>query len=398
MMQTEPNQTLHVLVIDDDQNIRKLLHHCLEQSGHQVIQAADSVQARAAIAQTPFDLVFLDLCLGGTSGLELIPEILQFHGNSRIVLITAYGSLDVGAQAIREGAFDYISKPFSPGQLDRLVRKVVELRAIEQKVHRLQEALTETSRIDPLTNNPLMRYQLDSARRAARLQTPILLRGEDGVGKKTLARAMHDWSERATRNFGIVVCGSQNEDLLEREIFGCADGGQTALWREHPGCLGVCDGGTILLQDIDQLPLPMQDRICQFLQTHDFQRLGDPASHSADVRIICSSTRNLKEAVLERTFREELRGHISLIDIVLPPLRCRPEDIVPLAEGLLVEEGLRKRRATPRLHPQAAELLLNYSWPGNLRELRQVIERAVLLTTGSEVTTDCLPNEMTENG
>jgi two-component system, NtrC family, response regulator AlgB len=334
----------------------------------------------------------VDLRLGTESGLELIPGLLALCPWMKIAVITAYASIDTAVEAMRRGAFDYLPKPFTAEQVNLLLRKVEEVRSLEKKVEALQEALDQSMPAADFTSrSPVMQRTLELARRVADSDATLLIRGESGTGKTLLARAMHSWSRRAARSFGMVSCPSLSSELLESELFGHVKGAFTGAVRDNPGRLAALAGGTLFLDEIGDLPLGLQAKLLRVLQEKEYERVGDVETRQADVRIMAATGMDLAQAVKAGRFREDLFYRLNVVEILMPPLRQRPEDILSLAERLLAFFARQSHRRVLGFSPAAQEALQHYPWPGNIRELRNVIERAVLLNPTLTIEADILP-------
>ncbi|MGO8762934.1 MAG: sigma-54-dependent transcriptional regulator [Desulfobaccales bacterium] len=387
---------LSVLIIDDEPSIRKTLSMVLEAEGHRAVAVSNAKDAIAEASRRFFDMALVDLRLGTESGLELIPALRTNCPWIKIVVITAYASIDTAVEAMRRGAFDYLPKPFTPDQLTLLIRQIGEVRTLEQKVAALQEALNEAAPEADLTSrSAAMQKTLALAQRVADSDTTLLIRGESGTGKTILARAIHSWGRRAARNFGVVSCPSLSLELLESELFGHVKGAFTGALRDHLGRIAACEGGTLFLDEIGDLPLPLQAKLLRVLQDKEYEPVGAVETRKADVRIITATSVDLAAAVKANRFREDLFYRLNVVDIVVPPLRDRREDILPLAERLLVFFARQNHRSLLGFTPEARETLQHYPWPGNVRELRNVIERAALLCTGETVGAESLPLHLT---
>jgi two-component system, NtrC family, response regulator AlgB len=387
---------LAILIVDDEPNIRKTLAIALEAEGHRVVAVSNIKDALAEASRKFFDLALVDLRLGTQSGMDLIHDLRTACPWMKIVVITAYASIDTAVEAMRRGAFDYLAKPFNPDQLNLLVGKVAVMRALEQKVESLQEALNEANPETDLTSrSPAMQKILALAQRVADSDATLLIRGESGTGKTVLARAIHSWSRRAARNFGVVSCPSLSMELLESELFGHVKGAFTGALRDHTGRIAACEGGTLFLDEIGDLPLPLQAKLLRVLQDKEYERVGEVATRKADVRIITATSVDLAAAVREGRFREDLFYRLNVVEILVPPLRERPEDILPLAERLLAFFGRQNHRRLLGFSAAAKEALQHYPWPGNVRELRNVIERAVLLSNSEIIEADHIPMNLT---
>ncbi len=378
--------SLNILVVDDEPNIRKTLKISLEAEGHRVTAVGTVQGALGEASRRVFDLALVDLRLGTESGLDLVPALHSACLNTKIVVITAYASIDTAVEAMRRGAFDYLPKPFTHDQLVLLTRKIAEVRNLEQKVTALQEVLQEVAPEADLTSrNPAMQRTLAVAQKVAESEATILIRGESGTGKTILARAMHSWSGRASKYFGVVSCPTLSMELLESELFGHVKGAFTGAWRDHSGRLAACDGGTLFLDEIGDLPLTLQPKLLRFLQGKEYERVGEVITRKADVRVIAATNIDVEAAVKGGRFREDLWYRLNVVEIMVPPLRERREDILPLAEGLLTFFARQNHRRNLRFTEEARQTLKAWNWPGNVRELRNAIERAVLLSSGETI-------------
>ena len=377
--------SLNVLVVDDEMNIRKALGACLEADGHRVVSVGTAVDANDAVARRSFDVAFVDLVIGKDSALDLIPSLLAAAPWMKIIVITAYASVDTAVESMKRGATDYLSKPFTPAQVAVAVSKVAEIRALEQKVAGLQEAAGQSGPIDLSSTSPAMQRTVTLARQVAPSDVAVLIRGESGTGKGVLARAVHSWSPRADKPFAVVACPSLSAELLESELFGHVKGAFTGAMRDNPGRIAMSEGGTLFLDEIGDLPLALQPKLLRFLQDRQFERVGDHTTRTADVRVITATNVDLEQAMRKGRFREDLLYRINVIQLEIPPLRERPDDVVETAERMLVHLGRQHRKPTLALSPAARDALRAYAWPGNVRELRNVIERAVIICQGDKV-------------
>jgi two-component system, NtrC family, response regulator AlgB len=383
---------LSILIVDDEANIRRTLSICLETEGHKVFAVSNFQDALAETAHRSFELAFVDLRLGTENGLELIPLLLSASPWLKIIVITAYASIETAVEAIRRGAKEYLPKPFTPAQVHLAVQKILDMRTLEHRLAVLQEDLGRSvPEMEFSSLSPVMQRSLNLARQAAPSEATILLRGESGTGKSILARAIHSWSKRAAKPFSTISCPSFSPELLESELFGHSKGAFTGAVRDNPGRVAACQGGTLFLDEIGDLPLTLQPKLLRFVQEREYERVGESISRKADVRLITATNVNLEQAVQEGRFREDLFFRLNVIQVEIPPLRAREEDIAILAEKLLAFHGRSNHRVFAGFTDEALEGLKQYSWPGNIRELSNVIERAAILCQAERLGSECLP-------
>jgi len=389
MTEAVSTRPLRILIVDDQINIRKTLSMCLESDGHQVVAVSNAADALAETAQRPFDLAFVDLMLGAASGLELIPSLLAQSPWMRVVIITAHASIDSAVETMKRGAWDYLTKPFTPAQVKLVTDRVARLRSLEQEVAGLAPTLAATESQSLLRSaSPVMQRAVNMSRQVARSDTTVLIRGESGTGKGVLARAIHAWSNRSGKPMATVSCPALPAQLLESELFGHVRGAFTGAVRDNVGRVAMCDGGTLFLDEIGDLPLELQPKLLRFVQDRQYERVGESLTRQADVRMISATNADLEQAVKRGAFREDLLYRIQVVQIDLPPLRDRPEDLLELAERFIAELA---HGRSPGLTDQAITALRNYRWPGNVRELRNVIERALILSPGERIGLEHLP-------
>jgi two-component system, NtrC family, response regulator AlgB len=395
LIDSPEKHSLNILVVDDEVNIRKTLSVCLETEGYKVIAVSNYKDALTEAAHRSFELAFVDLRLGTENGLDLIPALLAQTPWLKIIVITAYASIDTAVEAMRRGATDYLPKPFTPAQVKLAVQKVVDMRTLEQRVAALQEDLGRSSpEMEFSSTSPVMQRAVNLARQTALSEATILLRGESGTGKTVLARMIHSWSKRAVKPMAIISCPSFSSELLESELFGHVKGAFTGAVRDNPGRVASCEGGTLFLDEIGDLPLTLQPKLLRFVQEREYERVGDTVTRKADVRLITATHLDLENAVKEGRFRKDLFFRLNVIQIEIPPLRERPDDIIMLAEKLLAFYGRDNHRAFAGFTEEALQGLKQYPWPGNIRELCNVIERAVILCKADRIGPECLPQNL----
>ena len=381
---------LRILIIDDEANIRLTLGMCLEADGHTVVAHGNIQDALEEISRRVFDLVFLDVRLGMDNGLDFLPALRAESPWAQVIVITAYASIETAVDAIKKGATDYLAKPFEPAQVQIVTRKVAERRRLELKLDALQSALGATdAEADLPTSSPAMREVLELARQVAPSRAPVLIRGEVGVGKGRLARAIHAWSKRADGPFASVPC-QEPTDILEAELFGLSPP-HTNGQADSAGRIAFCDGGTLLLDEVGQASHRVQAKLLRLLRDHEYERMDEIKNRPVDVRIIASTSVDLQSAVKAGTFRPDLLMSLDVIDIAIPPLRSRTEDIPLLAERYLAVFNRQNHRHVLGITSDALYAMNKYAWPGNVRELRNVIERAVLLCPSDRVGIEHLP-------
>jgi two-component system, NtrC family, response regulator AlgB len=393
---------LNVLVVDDEKNIRSVLVACLESAGCRAVEAASATSARSAIERAVFDLVFLDLRIADENGLELLPWLLAKSPSTDVVIITAFATISTAVDAIQKGARDYLPKPFTPVQIRHVVDRVAKQRELEREVVALRSQLDQsTPEVDFSSEAASMRQLFDLLAKAAAHDVPVLLRGENGTGKSVLARRLHHQSERRERPFVVVNCPTLSEEMLASELFGHAKGAFTGAVRDQAGRVEAAEGGTLFPDEVAELPPALQAKLLRFVQDHEFERLGESQTRYADVRIVAATNRDLDAEVKAGRFREDLLYRLNTFEVLVPPLRERREDIVPLARRFIAFFGGKKARAaggaarpTLELLPEAEAALSGYDWPGNVRELRNAVERAVIIAGGVRIGPEVLPQRI----
>jgi two-component system, NtrC family, response regulator AlgB len=382
-----------LLIVDDEKNIRRSLETFFLSCGHSVATAPDARSALEALSGSDgFDLVLTDFRMAEMNGLELLREIKRRHADASVILMTAYATVENAVAAMKAGASDYLSKPFTLQEVQHVVDRALEMRNLRVENRRLRAALDELPILE--SRSPRMRTLIETSRQAAASEATILLLGESGTGKNVLAREIHGWSPRSKRPFVVVNCTTLSEQLLESELFGHMRGAFTGAVKDKPGRLEAADGGTVFLDEIADLPIALQAKLLRFLQERRFERVGGTETIEVDARIIAATNRELEQEVAAGRFREDLYYRINVISLSVPALRERPEDIMALAEHFLATAALRNRRPGLNFAPEAAHALCRYRWPGNVRELRNAIERAVVLSRGDTIRQEDLPDSI----
>lgn len=367
-----------ILLVDDEPAILRTFRYCLEDEGYQVATASSAAQAEALVQGQVFDLCFLDLRLGADNGLDVLPRLREQAPWMRVVIVTAHSAVDTAVNAMQGGAADYLIKPCSPEQLRLAASQQLETSRMAARLQALEHASAVTNAtLD--SHCPEMMAVLETARQVADTDANILILGESGTGKGELARAIHGWSQRHKQSLVTINCPSLSAELMESELFGHARGAFTGASENTLGRVDQADGGTLFLDEIGDFPLALQPKLLRFIQDREYERVGDPLTRQADVRILSATNRALQKMTAEGEFREDLLYRLNVITLTLPPLRERPEDIPGLAEGFLSRFVSDYARPARGFSPEALAALQCYRWPGNIRELRNMIERASII-------------------
>ena len=390
-----PNLSLRILVVDDELNIRTQLSLFLEADGHHVVTHGSIHEALVEASWQAFDLVFLDVRLGLENGLDFIPRLLAESPWAKVVVITAYASIDTAVESMKRGAADYLPKPFSPAQVRLVTQKIAERRLLERRVEALQIAL---GGIDPEadlpTSNPGMARAIELARQVANSQATILIRGETGTGKGRLARTIHAWSNRAEAPFATALCQTTATDVLDAELFGLSMKDRQESIADSPGWVEFCDGGTLHLEEVAETPPSLQPKLLRLLRDREYERHNDFKMRRTNVRVVATTSSDLEHETRRGRFRQDLLLALNVIKIDLPPLRQRVEDIASLAGRYLLYFSRESHRTIGGFTHASIDALEKHSWPGNVRELRNVIERAVLVCKSDEIGVEHLPTNL----
>lgn len=387
----------HLLLVDDDPVTLDLLKEVLSKEGYRVSTALSGEEAISLGMDHLFDLVITDVRMGEKDGMEVLRTFKKTSPETSIIVITAFGSLDSAIEAIREGAFDYISKPFKLEEIKLTVRRALEQRRIleENKFYR-QELLDKYQMKNVIGRTPQMLQVYKTIAKVADSKSTILLYGERGTGKELIARSIHYNSNRRTRPFVPVDCASLVETLMESELFGHVRGAFTGAHVSKRGLFEEADGGTLFLDEVGNLSLSVQAKLLRFLQEHEIKRVGGMESIKVDVRVIAATNQPLEPLIQKGQFREDLFDRLNVVSITLPPLRERKEDIPLIASHFLRKFSQENQKNITHISPEALELLTRYSWPGNVRELEHTIERAVILSVHPIILPEDLPKKIFE--
>jgi len=385
--------SVKVLIADDEQSNRTILEQELIYRGYVVEAAVDGAGALQKAETSRPDLIILDDMMPRLSGLEVLRELRRKDDDTPVIMITAYGTVDRAVEAMKEGAYDFITRPFEPDHLALVVQKSLERQRLKREVEILSEEVGQRYHLI-VGESPSMKRAAELAHRAARSAATVLLLGESGTGKEVFARAIHNWSERRDQPFVAINSVGLSSELLESELFGHEQGAFTGAHRRKRGRLEVAHGGTIFFDEIGDLARELQAKLLRFLQEREFERVGGVTPISVDVRVIAATNRDLERSVKEGLFREDLYHRLNVVPITLPPLRERREDIQALAHHFLQKHSRAMGRNVTEIPREAQERLQEYDWPGNVRELGNVIERAVVLGSSGSISVEDLPSRI----
>lgn len=381
-----------VLIVDDEAIVRESLHDWLTDTGYQVSTAEDGPQALEILEKEKLGIIIADLVMPGMDGIELMKRAKEIVPNVEVIIITAYGSIPTAISAIREGAYDYIEKPFCPERAELLIEKVVERQGLIEENLSLHQRLEERYRFENIiAKSPKMQRVIEVIKIVAKSNTTVLITGESGTGKELVARALHSQSHRQGKPFIAVSCAALPESLLESELFGHERGSFTGAYAQKKGKFEIANRGTLFLDEIGEMSANIQVHLLRVLEEKEFTRVGGNELIKVDVRVISATNRDIKRAVANGQFREDLYYRFNVVTIELPLLRERKEDIPLLAQHFLKKFALENQKDITGFSPEATDFLLNYEWPGNVRELENAIERAVILAQNSSIQVTDLP-------
>lgn len=384
-----------VLVVDDDVSLRRVMKMQLEEAGYDVVVAGDGKEAEALINEWHPKLVITDLRMQGTSGMDLLRYLRDEHLETTVIMITAFGSVETAVEAMKVGAYDYITKPIDYEALVLVVHRAMERQNLLEEVRTLRSALDQRYGFEGIIgrSKSILRV-LEMASRVAQHDSTVLIRGETGTGKELLARAIHHNSRRKNKPFVTINCGAIPKELIESELFGYTRGAFTGAVASKPGKVEMADTGTLFLDEVGELPVDMQVKLLRLLQNGELEKIGATGNTTVDVRIIAATNRNLQAMIEDGAFREDLYYRLAVVPLELPPLRERKEDIPELTQHLFRKLKERHGLESARISSKLGSYFAGYRWPGNIRELENVIERMLVLSTSDQIGEDDLPEEI----
>ena len=383
-----------ILVVDDEAIVRESLHDWLTDSGYQVFTAENGPKALEIIESERLGIVIADLVMPGMDGIELMKRAKEIQPNSEVIIITAYGSIPTAIAAMKEGAYDYIEKPFCPERAELLVKKLAEHQELVEENLSLRQRLEDHYRFENIiAKSSKMQRVIEVIKVVAKSNATVLITGESGTGKELVVRAIHSQSHRQGKPFVAVSCAALPESLLESELFGHEKGSFTGAYAQKKGKFEFANRGTLFLDEVGEMSANIQVHLLRVLEEKEFTRVGGNEPIKVDVRVISATNKDLKRAIAAGEFREDLYYRLNVVTIELPPLRERKEDVPLLAQHFLSKFALENKKEITGFSPEATEFLLGYDWPGNVRELENAIERAVILAKDSLITVADLPQE-----
>ena len=391
-MQRSEGRVGRILVVDDERSMRDFMEILLQRDNHEVVSCGSAAEAVLALESDDFDVVISDIRMPGMSGLELLDRVQQLAQDTLVILITAHGTTESAVDAMKRGAYDYLTKPCSVDEIRVVVDKALEKRSLASENLSLKRQLREqTSLPTMLGKSSRMRELFELVRQVAPTRANILISGESGTGKELVARSIHALSDRQDRPFVTINCGAIPENLLESELFGHVKGSFTGAISHKEGLFEAADGGTLFLDEIGEMPLSLQVKVLRAIQDRTFKRVGGTSDIQVDVRILCATNRVLSEEVRRGSFREDLFYRLNVIEVQLPRLRERPEDIPELVRLFVERYASELSRPVQEVDPEVLTVLERYAFPGNVRELENLVERAVTLARSERITIDCMP-------
>ena len=385
------DKTPHILVVDDELSMRELLEVLLAKEGYKVTCAKNGRDAISMINKTVYDLLLCDIRLGDITGIDVLKALREENQDTVVIMISAYASTEVAVEAMNEGSYDFVPKPFDNEELKKTIKNALSLRTLEQEKEILDDELKRTLHFEKIVgNSPVMRNIYNLIRQVAKTKTSILITGESGTGKELIAKAIHDESKRKDAPFVVVNCGGIPETLMESELFGHKKGSFTGATHDKKGLFEAADKGTIFLDEIGELTLPIQVKLLRAVQERVFKPVGSNEDVSVDIRIISATNKKLEDEVIVGNFREDLFYRLNVIEIKMPPLRERKSDLRVLAQHFLEKYSREMGKEVTKISSYAIDLLNKYDFPGNIRELENLMERSVALSSTNIILPDSL--------
>jgi two-component system, NtrC family, response regulator PilR len=386
-----PDHTPHILLVDDELSMRELLEYMLTKEGYQITCAQGGREAISLLEKIHYDLILCDIKLGDISGIDVLKASKRLSPDTVVIMISAYSSTETAVEAMNEGAYDYVPKPFDNDELKETIAKALELRTIEHEKELLDDELKKNLHFDMIVgNSPAMMHIYKMIRQVATTKTNVLITGESGTGKELIARAIHQESERKDKPFVAINCGGIPETLMESELFGHKKGSFTGATHDKKGLFEIGHKGTVFLDEIGDLSLPIQVKLLRAVQEKVIKPVGGNEDIAVDIRIISATNKNLEKEVITGNFREDLFYRLNVIEIRIPPLRERKADLRALAQHFLEKYGREMGKEIKKFSSYALDLLHKYDFPGNIRELENLLERSVALSTTNIILPDSL--------
>ena len=393
------NEKPHILIVDDELSVRDSLSRWFEEDGFDIGSAASAAEALKMMQEKKWDILLLDIRMPGMDGMELQQRLNQLEPSITVIFITAHATVDTAVQALKAGAFDYVTKPVDPDHLSHIVQNALKQRQLERQNERLQDQISEFARADEIVgDSPQMRTVFEMIQTVAKTDTTVMIRGDSGTGKELVARAIHGNSARRYFPIVTVTCGAMAEGVLESELFGHERGAFTGAQYRRKGKLELADGGTLFLDEIGNIDMKTQMDLLRVLETKQFTRVGGNNVISVDFRVICATHRDLEKAVADGSFREDLYYRLNVFTIFVPPIRERKADIPLLANHFVDQLAKARGLSSMRISPEAMDALVRYDWPGNVRELENAIERAMVVGKPPAIRAEDLPFQVLVKG
>ncbi len=384
--------TAVILIVEDEKNLREGLREALRSPGFRVLTAENGFQAEEIIRERPVDLVISDLKMPGMSGLELLEKVHSFSPSTLFIIMTAYGTVDTAVEAMKQGAYDYLTKPVNLDQLELLIDRALKERALRRENIYLKEQLQKRYGLEQLTGRSReMEKVIEMIRQVSNTNSTVLITGESGTGKEVVARAIHQQSFRKNKPFIAIHCAALSPSLLESELFGHEKGAFTGAVSRKKGKFEAAEGGTVFLDEVNEIPLEMQVKLLRFLEMKELERVGGTESIPVDIRLLAASNADLEKLVREGRMREDLFFRLNVVRLNLPPLRARSEDIPPLVHEFIEEFSRSNNKEIAAITPAALRALQEYRWPGNVRELKNCLESMIVLTRNPVLDLEDLP-------